>query len=85
MADDLVLSDMASVRAHVVAEYHERRNHHDTPEAALSCLVGSCIELVLDYHAQGQPVPYQFLIVLGDVARWWSLAHDHKPLPGDLL
>lgn len=85
MADDTIGSNIEAVRAHIVAEYKNSMLHHDNPKDGLACVIAAMIELVIDYTATGRQIPHTFIIVLGDVARWWGLANEGKPLPEDLL
>jgi hypothetical protein len=85
MVDNVMSNNLDEVHTAIIAEYRERRKHHDTPADALNCLVGSMVETIVLTYAEGRPVPHTFIVAMGDVALWWSLAKEGKPLPGELL
>jgi hypothetical protein len=72
-------------RRGIIAEYHDARQHHDTPAEALDCLIDRMIRHLFTMIVNGSGVPHSLLIMLGECAQWWELAHDGKPLPEELL
>ena len=75
----------AQDRAEVIAAYHSARQHHDTAADALSCIAGALVGLSVQHLSDNGRVPYNILIIMGEVAQWWMLASKGMPLPEDLL
>lgn len=85
MSMDVADPQYARDRAEVIATYHHARQHHDNAADALSCVAGALVSLAMQYLADNGRVPYNILIVMGEVAQWWTLASNGRPLPEDLL
>lgn len=85
MAIDIPDTAHDQFRREILAEYHETRMHHDSSADALSCLIDRMIRLLFTQVMNGTGVPHSLLIMLGELAQWWILADDGKPLPEELL